>query len=63
MKNFFKKYWPSLVHLGSAAAIFIDPAVQHYATSHKGIAAVVYAAWGIVLHWAQSPKNTPASGF
>jgi len=50
-----KKYWPSLVHVGAAALLFLNPSVQAYASSHPAYAVPVLGIWGIVLHHLPSP--------
>lgn len=63
MKAVFAKWWPSLVHLAAVGVLFISPSVDHYAAAHPGSSAIIGAGWGWLLHWAQSPKQSPASKF
>jgi hypothetical protein len=50
-----KKYWPSIVHVGAVAVLFLNPSVQAFAASNKAYAAPIALLWGILLHRAQSP--------
>lgn len=57
MKEFFKKYWPSVAHLVAVGIIFLAPSVHDFLLSHPDSAAGLGAIWGIALHWATSPKS------
>ena len=63
MKDRIKKYWPSVAHVAAIAVIFLDASVKAYFASHPAMAAVGAVAWGVALHWAESPKENPASKF
>lgn len=63
MKAKFEKYWPSLVTLAMGTVLFLNDSVQSYALSHPKYGVIIGTAWGIALHWAQSPKATPGSKF
>jgi hypothetical protein len=63
MKNFIKKYWPSVVTAATGVVTFLSPSVQAFAADHKAYSIPVLTLWGILLHWAQSPKAQPGSTF
>lgn len=51
-----KKWWPSIAHVGAVAVVFLAPSIRAYIGSHPTVAAPIAIAWGILLHWATSPK-------
>lgn len=52
-----KKWWPSIVHVLAAGALFLQPSVQQAAVGHPKSSTAILAVWGVVLHWLTSPKN------
>lgn len=52
-----KKIWPSLVHAGATAVVFLNPAVQSFAALHPAYAAPIVLLWGIALHAATAPRH------
>jgi hypothetical protein len=40
------------IHAGASAILFLTPAVQAWAASHKVYASVVVLGWGFLLHWS-----------
>lgn len=57
MKTFFTKYWPSFLHAAAVAVIYADPGVHAILAAHPASSATFGLAWGLFLHWAQSPKT------
>ena len=52
-----KKYWPSIATIAASVVTFLSPSVQSYIGVHKTYAVPLLAIWGIVLHWAESPRS------
>jgi hypothetical protein len=61
MKSWTARMWPTLLTLGAGAVAFLSPSVQAYAGAHPSLSVPILTVWGIALHWATSPKDTPKS--
>lgn len=60
MLSYLKKWWPSIAHLALILTGFLQPSVDSYAASHKAQSVTILLAWGWLLHWLTSPKNSDA---
>lgn len=60
MGNFFKKYGPSLLAVGSAVLpIFYQP-ISSAIAAHPNVAAALFAAYSILAHVLPSPNQVAA---
>jgi hypothetical protein len=59
MKSWTAKMWPTLLTVAAGSVAFLSPSVQAYAGAHAAYSVPILTVWGIALHWATSPKDTP----
>jgi hypothetical protein len=57
LKNFFKKFGITLIHVAAVGALFLDPAVTKAVSANPKYAGIGMLAWSAIMHWAQSPKH------
>jgi hypothetical protein len=57
LKVLLKKWYPSLIHIAATGILFADASVRNYTASNPGKGAAVLAVWGVLLHWAASPRS------
>lgn len=50
-----KKYWPTIASILAGLAGALTPAVQKTAIAHPAYAALIFAAWSVLLHLLPSP--------
>lgn len=56
MKALWNKYWPSVLHAAAVGVLAGDSHLRNFATAHVGWSGPILLAWGLLLHWAQSPR-------
>ncbi|HEY1800101.1 MAG TPA: hypothetical protein VGG46_04125 [Terriglobales bacterium] len=55
--NRLKKYWPTIVHIGGVAILFLAPSVDAFAKAHPVYAVPIAALWGLLLQRAKPPAQ------
>lgn len=55
MKDFLKKWWPTILHGIGVLVIFLNPSVIAWISMHPDKSAGIAAAWGFIMHILQSP--------
>jgi hypothetical protein len=57
MKALWNKYWPSIVHVIAVGILAGDSHVRNFAMAHIAWSGPILLGWGLLLHWATSPKH------
>lgn len=52
---FFKKFWPTIVSVGTLVAGVLSPSFQGVIAAHPTVSAVVAGVWAVLSHLLPSP--------